>query len=122
MDEEALVVAAVIEVGQGVLIAQRRSGLWEFPGGKVKAGETNAEALSREIMEELDCEIEVGKMLKAVATVLDDGRAAKIMFYDCRITKGAPTAKEHRKIMWVGRDELESIGFCGADAEFAKKL
>ncbi|HEX7489301.1 MAG TPA: NUDIX domain-containing protein, partial [Anaeromyxobacteraceae bacterium] len=62
------VVAAVVRRGASILISRRRDdaergGLWEFPGGKVEAGEAEPDALRREIREELGCGVEVGRLV-----------------------------------------------------------
>jgi A/G-specific adenine glycosylase len=108
-----LVTAAVIQNGDRVLIARRPEkgllgGLWEFPGGKVEAGESLPQALTREIREELGVEISVGEPLGAYRHAYTHFRIELHAFF-CRITSGAPRALHATEIRWLDISEL--IGF-----------
>ncbi len=99
------VTAAVIWREAKVLIARRPShgllgGLWEYPGGKVEAGEEIAEGLKREIREELGVEIFVGKPLGIFSHAYTHFRI-KLHAYDCQLMSGEPTAIEASEIQWV---------------------
>ena len=88
------VVAAVIRRGGGIMLCQRRPGAhnplkWEFPGGKIEPGESPEAALARELMEELDIRVEVGRIVDAVCHRYAD-RDVLVLFYDCRIAEGEP--------------------------------
>ncbi|MDR1825786.1 MAG: (deoxy)nucleoside triphosphate pyrophosphohydrolase [Bifidobacteriaceae bacterium] len=107
------VVAACLVRGGKVLAAQRKTGpsagRWEFPGGKVIAGENPRVALQREIREELAAGIEVGAL---IGTATDHGTT--IAFYRCRL-RGGYTLKEHHAALWLGPEELDSVPWLPAD-------
>lgn len=96
------VVAALIEKDGKYLIARRaldgdQAGKWEFPGGKVEAGESEVEALEREIIEELNTVIEVGKLLATAQ--LDENMIIKL--YACKHKLGSYQLKVHTDAVWV---------------------
>ena len=81
------------------------AGYWEFPGGKVEAGETPQEALVRELREELRIEARVGEFL--TTTVHGTGSAViKLSTYLCEIIAGSPVLMEHTDSRWVAVSEL----------------
>ncbi len=105
-----LVAAAVIRREGRVLIARRPSkgllgGLWEFPGGKVEAGESLQEALRREIVEELAAEIEVGKELGVYKHAYTHFRVTLHAFH-AELNGAEPSALEASEIRWVDPQEL----------------
>ncbi|MGN6205003.1 (deoxy)nucleoside triphosphate pyrophosphohydrolase [Humibacter sp.] len=108
------VVAAVITRGDLVLACRRNAereagGLWEFPGGKVEAGESPQDALVREIREELGVGIRVGALLHRGATPMN-GRIVKLSCYWATLTDAAPSAStDHDGIQWFRRDELHEV-------------
>ena len=110
------VTAAVIARRGRVLIAERRNGYWEFPGGKVKDGETTSEGLIREIKEELDCTITVGERIHRVKHT-KEGRNLHIDFYSCKLASGEPKPTEHKMIEWVKPAELGRINLLRPDKE-----
>jgi 8-oxo-dGTP diphosphatase len=121
-----LVVGAAL-VHDGRVLAARRSyppataGRWEFPGGKVDAGETPEDALVREVAEELGCaialtgwlapEVEIGEglVLRVATAALVDGEPI-------------PRAGEHDAVRWVDADQLEDVDWLEADRPFAAGL
>ena len=112
------VVAAVIRDGERVFATQRGYGddkdLWEFPGGKLEAGETPAQALVREIREELDTEIEVGER---IVTVEYDYPGFHLSM-DCflaRVLAGELTLREHEAARWLLPAELDALPWLPAD-------
>ena len=113
-------VAAVIHDGGRILATQRGYGefkdKWEFPGGKVEAGESREEALRREIREELDAEIAVGKLL---CTVEYDYPAFHLTMhcYLCSVVSGTLVLKEHESARWLSADGLESVDWLPADIQ-----
>ena len=112
------VVAAVIRSGNRVFATQRGYGEykdgWEFPGGKIEPGETQLEALKREIREELDTEITVGDLLTTVE--YDDPNFHLIMeCFWCEILEGTPVLKEHEAARWLEVDNLDSVAWLPAD-------
>ena len=114
------VVAAVIHDGGRILATQRGYGefkdKWEFPGGKMEAGESREEALRREIREELDTEINIGKLL---CTVEYDYPAFHLTMhcYLCSVVSGTLVLKEHESARWLSADGLESVDWLPADLQ-----
>ena len=112
------VVAAIIRDGDKVFATQRGYGEfkdgWEFPGGKVEAGETPQEALKREIEEELNTEIEVGDYL---TTIEYDYPAFHLSMkcYWASIIEGKPVLLEHEAAKWLKKEDLYSVDWLPAD-------
>lgn len=120
MAAQTRVVAALIEQEGKLLIAQRGgndsfAGKWEFPGGKVQEGESDAQALIREIREELAVEVRVGAM--EFENEHDyPGFSVHLLFYRCEIAAGTiADSKDHQRLEWVSRHELERFDFLAAD-------
>ena len=119
------VVAAIIVQNQKVFATQRGYGDfkdgWEFPGGKIEAGETSEQALAREIREELNTEIEVGERL---CTVEHDYPAFHLSMqcFLCRVISGDFVLREHEAARWLGSDELWSVDWLPADIEVVKAI
>jgi 8-oxo-dGTP diphosphatase len=112
------VVAAVIEERDRFLVTRRQAGvhlagLWEFPGGKIAAGETHEQALRREMREELDTDVEVGGIVTTATHAYDD-RHVTLHFYACRL-EGEPRPMLGQEMRWVARDDLPALGFPPAD-------
>lgn len=119
MKKSIEVVGAVIVSSGEVLCAQRGpngplSGLWEFPGGKVEAGESRRQALAREITEELDCGIEVGDRITTTRHDYDFAVITLTTFW-CVLTRGMPAQSEHSALLWVPPEELASLDWAPAD-------
>jgi 8-oxo-dGTP diphosphatase len=113
------VVGAVIIDGTHVLAAQRGPGkalpgLWEFPGGKVELGELPTDALTREVEEELGCEIEVGQHVTTTTHEYDFG-TIRLATYYAKLKTGVPMASEHSELRWVALDNLQSLEWAPAD-------
>ncbi len=112
------VVAAVIRKGDRIFATQRGYGdfkdWWEFPGGKMEEGETPEEALCREIREELDSEILIGKFLKTVEWDYPNFHLT-LHCYMCSLLTEAPHLNEHEAAKWLGADELDSVCWLPAD-------
>ena len=112
------VVAAIIVKGHKVFATQRGYGewkdFWEFPGGKIDAGETPEEALRREIKEELDTEIAVGELF---TTINYDYPTFHITMhcYLCTIENGSLTLLEHEAAKWLSLEQLDSVTWLPAD-------
>lgn len=92
-----------------------RGGVWEFPGGKVEAGETDPHALARELSEELDTLVYVGERLGDVVHSYDDV-TIELVLYRCAIRAGGPRAVEHDDLRWLAADELGEVEWAAADA------
>lgn len=102
-----LVVAAVIQRDGRVLVSQRPPEKhyplqWEFPGGKVEAGESPEAALRREIREELGVDIRVGDLIERVHHDYGGGHDYDLLFYECRIVAGEPSAQPGQGVHQVG--------------------
>ena len=120
------VVAAVIFNGDKFMIAQRnlkksQGGLWEFPGGKIEAGETGEEALIREIREEFNAEIKVGELITEVIHHYPE-KDVKLYFYRAELLDEHMEVLEHEAVAWISKDEKDKYEFAGADAEAIEKF
>jgi 8-oxo-dGTP diphosphatase len=120
------VVAAAIERANQYLITQRRATavlplLWEFPGGKVEAGESDPVALSREIFARLGVTIEVGMLLSAVRKEYTN-YTVDLHLYSCSITEGEPKALAVNTFRWATVQEFDSLQFTPADQESMDRL
>lgn len=122
-----VVVAAVIRDAQNrILLAQRlegshMGGLWEFPGGKVEAGESPEAALRRELREELGVSSVIGDPI-TFAVHEEPGMNILLLFYSVSVGDQNPVASEGQEIAWVARRELGSHPMPPADAELVRRL
>ena len=119
------VVAAIICKDNRIFATQRGSGeyrgQWEFPGGKVEPGETPEEALIREIKEELDIEISVGKYIHTVEYDYPTFHLSMLCFI-CKILSGSLVLKEHEEARWLEKNNLYSVDWLPADLEIVSLL
>lgn len=119
------VVAAIIIEGDKVFATQRGygefKGGWEFPGGKIESCETPQEALVREIREELETEIEVGKLLHTVEYDYPEFHLSMDCFI-CKIKSGVLVLKEHESAKWLTKDTLDSVEWLPADLELVPMI
>jgi len=120
------VVAAIIHDDQGRIFATQRGygdykDWWEFPGGKMEAGETPEEALRREIWEELETRIVVERLLETVEWDYPQFHLT-MHCYLCHVESGHLELKEHEAAKWLSNDELESVNWLPADMDLVRKI
>ena len=119
------VVAAVIRDGNRIFATQRGygdfKGGWEFPGGKVNAGEYPKDALVREIREELDTEIVVGDLIETVEYDYSSFHLSMDCFW-AEVISGSLRLKEHSAAKWLTAKELYSVKWLPADIELIEKI
>jgi 8-oxo-dGTP diphosphatase len=119
-----IVVAGAVIAEAKVLIAQRirppeLAGRWELPGGKVAAGETEPEALARELSEELGVEVEVGAQL-GDDVALDPTMTLRA--YAATLIRGEPQPRDHAALRWVSAAELQEVDWVPADRAYLPAL
>ncbi len=133
---KTVVVSAAILIEQGrVLLTQRKSGThlagaWEFPGGKVEAGEDPREALQREMREEVGLAVQVGEIVDVTFHRYPDeagaggGKAVLLLFFDARRVAGSPgpRALDVAAVRWAGAGELDPREFPPADVAVLRKV
>ena len=96
-------------------------GQWEFPGGKVEAGETPQQALIREIKEELDVKIKVGELIDTIEYDYPDFHLSMDCFW-CTVVDGEIILKEPEASKWLNKDELYTVDWLPADISLIEKL
>ena len=120
------VVAAVLEKDGRYLITQRRATavlplMWEFPGGRVEDGETDANALKREVRHRLGADIEVGKLISFVSHPYEH-YVVDLFLYECRLVGTTLEARNVHAFKWVTSAEFDQYPFTPADEASMNKL
>jgi 8-oxo-dGTP diphosphatase len=126
MTKTIRVVAAVIAQDGRYLVTQRRPTavlplLWEFPGGKVEIGETDLEALKREVLHRVGVDIEPGAQISSVSHAYEH-YTVELHLYDCRIARGEPAAVNVHQFRWVESEDFDRLPFTPADEASMSKL
>ena len=126
--ERKLVVAGLIVRGDGqLLISQRREDqamplFWEFPGGKVEAGESPGEALVRELDEELGVKVEVGAIWEVLHHVYADFDLLMLVYWCHLGGDQTPRCREVKRLAWATPTQLRSYDFLPADKTLLDRL
>lgn len=120
------VAAAIILKDDYLLIAQRPktdvlTGLWEFPGGKIEAGETPTQCLRREIMEELNLNVTVGAFF-AESIYQYPTKNIRLLCYWATYQSGQLECRVHQAVKWCNKSNLVNYPFAPADIPVVKKL
>lgn len=122
------VVAAVV-VNQGKVLCMQKgitkyqytSLHWEFPGGKIEEGETEQEALHRELLEEMDYDVTVGDKLCTVEHTYPDF-SITMHVYLCSASSRNFTRKEHAASLWLNPQDLKTLEWCEADKPIVEAI
>lgn len=120
------VAAAILRREDKILICRRAPGgncgeLWEFPGGKLEAGETPEQALVRECEEELGVTVSVDELYDGFPYSYPD-REIQFYFYLATIVKGEIRGLVHTGLEWVRPEDLKRYAFCPADLPLVERL
>ena len=119
------VVAAVLRSEDKIFATARGygefKGQWEFPGGKIEAGETPQQAVKREILEELETEIIVGDLIDTIEYDYPAFHLSMDCFW-CEIVSGELTLKEAEAARWLAKDELGTVQWLPADLALIRML
>lgn len=122
-------VAGIIENENGEILCTLRdqgkydyvSFKWEFPGGKIEAGETNHQTLTRELQEELDINVSIGDFYTQVEHDYPDFHLS-MAIYDCKILSDHMKMNVHKALKWVKPEDLLELDWADADRPVAEQL
>ena len=122
----AAIIKAVNDAGETIIFATQRGygdfkGGWEFPGGKIEAGESPEAALQREIMEELQTEISVGSLIDTIEYDYPTFHLSMDCFW-AEVLSGDLVLTEHSTAKWLTRKELDSVDWLPADVTLIDKI
>lgn len=120
------VTCAIIKHENNILICQRSAQMklplkWEFPGGKIKTGESKEECLQREILEELGIDILITQKLTLVVHHYDDFSLCLYPFL-CEYRNGTLRLEEHAQAIWVKPENLMNYDWAAADIPVVREL
>ena len=113
------VTAAILEKGDKIMIARRATGkhlegFWEFPGGKIEQNETPESCLKRELKEEFDIEIKIGKYI-GESVYSYPKKTIRLLAYTSQIINGNMKLNDHDKVEWVDLEEIYNFKLAPAD-------
>lgn len=122
-----IVTAGILTHGDRVLICQRRAGgrfplKWEFPGGKLEAGESPEACLRRELFEELSIEAEVGQEVYRTQHRYPHGFAVRLLFFRVPSFTGTLTNRAFERMEWARTSDLSRYDFLEADRELVERM
>ena len=122
----AAVIKSINEKGQTIIFATQRGygdmkDGWEFPGGKIEPRETPQEALKREIMEEIETEIEVGELIDTVEYDYETFHLSMDCFW-CQLIRGNLELLEAAEARWLTKETLKSVDWLPADSGLIEKI
>ena len=114
------------ESRHSVLLARRKpeqhqGGLWEFPGGKQEVGESQQEALHRELFEEVAIRVDAINFRRSIEHRYND-KAVRLFFWDVDSFTGTPMGCEGQVLQWVRLDELAQFNFPAANQAIVEEL
>ncbi|WP_343337926.1 8-oxo-dGTP diphosphatase [Terrisporobacter petrolearius] len=127
MKKTIKVVAAIIENENNEILCALRSpemtlpNQWEFPGGKVEQGESLFEAIEREIKEELNCTVEAVDEFDE-NTHEYEKIIVNLIGIKCKLVEGTPVAREHSKLVYLKKENLNSLVWAPADVPIVENL
>jgi len=121
------VVAAILERAGKILICQRRPGdphplKWEFPGGKLEPGETPADALRRELEEELGIQASIGAEITRYPYCYPGRQPILLIFYRVTVFSGEPRNRVFERLVWDTPVRLREYDFLEGDVDFVRTL
>ena len=121
------VAAALIRRGASILICRRKEDQahplkWEFPGGKVEAGETPVQALGRELAEELAIDARIGGEVQRYEYSYPGKAPILLIFYTVDGFRGEPRNRIFHEIRWVAPETLPEFDFLEGDVELVRRL
>ncbi|MEP7352072.1 MAG: (deoxy)nucleoside triphosphate pyrophosphohydrolase [Acidobacteriota bacterium] len=121
------VVAAIIERDGKILIGQRKNKgrhalKWEFPGGKVEAGEERETALARELQEELAITAEIGEQIDRYEFRYGSNPVTALWFYRVTVFQGEPQNLDFQQILWIEPVRLPEFDFLEGDLDFIDRF
>ena len=120
------VAAGLLKQGGKILLCKRpthksRGVKWEFPGGKLESGETAADAICRELQEELNIHVSVSGIAGDVTWIYPDVSIHLTLLY-CTITSGSLTLREHEALAWVTKEKALSLDLAEADRKLVETI
>ena len=120
------IAAAILRRNDKILICRRGPGgscgyLWEFPGGKIEAGETPEQAVVREIKEELDATVKVGDLIDTIEYDYPAFHLSMDCFW-CEVVSGELKLLEAEAARWLTKEELDSVAWLPADVTLIDKI